>query len=175
MRVKLKRWYEGYQTLRGNSGKVGAIVGLARALVVVVGWMFCGVGFHARSKGVQSSYELDYATLFWLWILSWKYLNFMELSTFRGYYPNFVDIFTFRGYYLHLVYISALCGYYPHFVEISTFCGYYPHFMDMSEFCGYYLYWTHYELPSSYYLSYSSQFCSGSGYYFWSHCDLLSS
>ena len=50
--------------------------------------------------------------------ISWKYLQFVEISTFRGYYPHFINISVFHGYY-------------PHFVEISTFCGYYTHFVDI--------------------------------------------
>ena len=37
--------------------------------VVVVGWMLVGFGFHATSKGVGLSCELDYAISFWSWIL----------------------------------------------------------------------------------------------------------
>ena len=49
-------------------------VGLTRSgvHVVVVGWMFGGVGCHATSKGAQLSCELHYAISLWSWILSWK-------------------------------------------------------------------------------------------------------
>ena len=97
------------------------------AFVVVVGWMFGDVGCHTTSKGVKVSCELDYIISFWLWILSWKYPHFVEISTFRGYYPHFVEISTFHGYYPHFMYISVFCGYYQHLMEISTFRGYYPH------------------------------------------------
>ena len=45
--------------------------------VVVVGWIFGGVGCHATSKGSELSCELDYAISFWLCILLWKYLYFV--------------------------------------------------------------------------------------------------
>ena len=114
-----------------TSFAASAQVGLIWLLVhvMVVGWVFEGVGCHATSKVVELSCELDYAISFWSWILTWKYTHFVELSTFRGYYPHFVEIFTFRGYYQHFLYISVFCGYYPHFVEISTFLGYCLHFV----------------------------------------------
>ena len=37
---------------------------------VAVGWMYRGVGCHAKSKGVGLSCELDYTISFWLLILS---------------------------------------------------------------------------------------------------------
>ena len=80
----------------------------------------------ATSKGP----ELSYAILFWSWILSWKYLYLVEISTFRGYYPHFVEISKFRGYYPHFVDISALCENYRHSVKISIIRAYYPHFVD---------------------------------------------
>ena len=72
----------------------------------------------ATNKGAELSCEIDYTISFWSWILSWKSLNFVEISTFRGYYMYFVEISTFRGYYPHFVDISALRGYYPHFMDI---------------------------------------------------------
>ena len=87
--------------------------------VIVVGWMFGGIGCHATSKGAELSCELDYAISFWLCILSWEYPNFVEVSTFPRYYPHSVDL-------------SVFCGFYPHFVEISIFCWYYPHFVEIS-------------------------------------------
>ena len=63
----------GY-SLGYNDGKVlGSDEGTARAgltwsgvHVVVVGWMFGGVGCHATSKGAELSCELDYTISFWL-------------------------------------------------------------------------------------------------------------
>ena len=46
----------------------------------------------ATSKAVELSCELYYDISFWLHVLSWKFLYFVEISTFRGYYPHFVDI-----------------------------------------------------------------------------------
>ena len=37
---------------------------------MVVGWMFGYAGCHENSKVMELSYELDYAILFWSWILS---------------------------------------------------------------------------------------------------------
>ena len=51
MGIKLKKSYEGYQTLQVKIGEVGAIVGSARVLVVVVGIIFCGVGCNATVEG----------------------------------------------------------------------------------------------------------------------------
>ena len=65
--------------------------------VVVVGWMFSGVGCHATSKGAELSCELYYTISFWSWILSWKSQHFVDLSTFCGYYPHFVDIYVLSG------------------------------------------------------------------------------
>ena len=106
--------------------------------VLVVGWMFDSVGYHVTSKGAELSCQLDYTIPFWSWILSWKSLYFVEISTFCGYYLHFLEISTFRGYYLHFVDIYVLRGYYFHSVEISMFCRYYPHFLDISTSCGYY-------------------------------------
>ena len=85
----------------------------------------------ATSKDVEISCEIDYTISFWSWILLWKSLHFMEISTFCGYYLHFMEVSKFRGYYLHFLGIYVLRGYYPHFVEISTSCGYYPHFVDI--------------------------------------------
>ena len=84
-----------------DSDEGAALVGLtwSGVHILVVVWMFGGVGCHATSKGVELSSDLDYVISFWSWILSWKYLHI---------YPYFVEIPTF-------------CGYYPHFMEISTF------------------------------------------------------
>ena len=136
MRIKIKRWYEGYQTIQGKSGELGAIVGLVRTLVVFIGWIFCVVGCHTTGKGADLSYELDYAILLLSWILSQKYPHFMIISTFCGYYTHSLEISMSRGYYPHFVNIFALCGYYPKFLEISTLYGYHPHFVDISEFSG---------------------------------------
>ena len=92
----------------------------------------------ATNKGAELSCEIDYTISFWSWILSWKSLNFVEISTFRGYYMYFVEISTFRGYYPHFVDIYVFRGYYPHFMEISMFRIYYPHFVEISTFHGYY-------------------------------------
>ena len=71
---------------------MGASIGSVRVLAVVVGLMFCGVGYHTTGKRVELSYDLDCTISFWSWILSWKCPHLMEISTFRGYYPHFVDI-----------------------------------------------------------------------------------
>ena len=71
--------------------------------------------WHTMSKGLELSCELDYPISFWLWILTWKYPHFVEISTFHGYYPHFVEISTFYGYYPYFVYISIFRGDYPHF------------------------------------------------------------
>ena len=99
-----------------------AWAGLTRAVVhvVVMGWMFGGVGWHATSKGALLSCELDYSISFWLGMLSWKYPYFVEISTFHGYYLHFMNISVFCGYYLHFVEISTFRGYNPYLVEIST-------------------------------------------------------
>ena len=47
--------------------------------VVVVGWIFGGIGCHAMSKGAELSCELDYAISFWSWILSWKYPRSVDI------------------------------------------------------------------------------------------------
>ena len=62
--------------------------------VVVLGWMFGGVGCIATSKGAKLSCELYYSISFWPCILLWKYLFFVDISTFRGYYPHFIEIST---------------------------------------------------------------------------------
>ena len=59
---------------------------------MVAGWMFGDVGCYEKSKGAELSFELDYVIKFWSWILSWKYLHFVEISTFLGYYPLSVDV-----------------------------------------------------------------------------------
>ena len=41
-------------------------------------------GYHATSKGVELIYELNYSISFWTWILLWKSLHFVEISTFHG-------------------------------------------------------------------------------------------
>ena len=64
----------------------------------------------ATGKGAELSCELYYAISFWLWILSWKYPHFVEISTFRGYYP-------------HLLYISISCGNIHVLWILSVFCG----------------------------------------------------
>ena len=115
---------------------------------MVVGWMFGGIGWHSTSKGAELSCDLDYTISLWSWILLWKclhflkistfcgyYLHFMEISKFRGYYSHFVDIYVLRGYYQHFMGISMFHRYYPHFVEISTSRGYYPHFVDIIYIC----------------------------------------
>ena len=38
--------------------------------IVVVGWTFGCVGYHATIKGVELSFELDYVISFWSGILS---------------------------------------------------------------------------------------------------------
>ena len=58
--------------------------------VVVVGWIFGVVVCHATSKGAKLSCKLYYAISFWSWILMWKYLHFVLIYTFRGYYPHSV-------------------------------------------------------------------------------------
>ena len=95
-------------------------------LVVVVGG--CQL---VLIKGAGLRCDLDYTISFWSWILLWKSLHFVEISTFRGYYPHFVEISTFREYYPHFLDIYILRGYYPHLVEMSMFRRYYPHFVDI--------------------------------------------
>ena len=92
----------------------------------------------ATIKCAELSCELYYTISFWSWILLWKSLHFVEISTFCGYYLHFVEISTFCWYHPHFVYIYVFRGYYPHFVEISMFRIYYPHFMEISTSRGYY-------------------------------------
>ena len=80
---------------------------------------------------MELSCELDYAISFWLWILLWKCLHFVEISTFCGHYPHFVEISTFRRYYPHFVYISLFCGDYPPSVDIIRILWKYPYFMEI--------------------------------------------
>ena len=47
-----------------------AVLTWLKVHVVVLGWMFGSVGYHATIKGVELSCELDYAISFWSWILS---------------------------------------------------------------------------------------------------------
>ena len=62
------------------------------------------------SKGAELSCKWDYTILFWFWILLWKYLHFMGISTFSRYYPHLWK--------------------YPHSVDIIRILWIYPHFMD---------------------------------------------
>ena len=47
--------------LRSDGGTVRAGLTWLGVHVVVVGWMFGGIGFHATIKGAELSCELDYA------------------------------------------------------------------------------------------------------------------
>ena len=102
----------------------GAGLTWSGVLVVVVGWVFSGSGCHTTSKGAELSSELDYSISFWLWILSLKYLHFMEVSTCRGYfriswkYPSSVDIFRILWIYPYFVYIIRILWKYPCSVNI---------------------------------------------------------
>ena len=75
------------------------------------------------SRDAELSCDLDYTMSFWLWILSWKYLHFLEISTCRGYYPQCVVISTFCGHYLHFVFISVFCRNIHISWILSAFCG----------------------------------------------------
>ena len=87
---------------------------------MVVGWVFGGVWFHAKIKGVELSYDLDYVILSWSWILSafsgCIRISWILSAFFSWIYPRSVDI-----------------------IRISWI---------LSAFCGYYLHWPHYEIPS---------------------------
>ena len=78
---------------------------------------------NATSKGESLSCELDYPISSWLWIVSWKYPHFVEISKFHGYYPHFMGISAFRGYYPHFVLISVFCGNIHVLWILSAFCG----------------------------------------------------
>ena len=99
--------YTDGKVLEFDEGTARAGLTWSGVHVMVMGWMFGGVGCHVTSKGAELSCELDYTILFWSWILSWKYPHFVEISTFYGYYPHFVEIYMFRGYYPHFVHISV--------------------------------------------------------------------
>ena len=57
-------------TMTAVTAATQALLRWLRVHIVVVGWMFGGVGCHATSKGAELSCELDYAISFWSWILS---------------------------------------------------------------------------------------------------------
>ena len=108
MHVKLKWWHEGYQTIQGNIGEVGASVGLVRLLVVVVGWMLwkCLINLW---------FWLHYFVLIMgITPISWI------LSAFLG-YPRSVDIIRNSWIYPHFVYIIRIywiLWIHPNFVDI---------------------------------------------------------
>ena len=72
---------------------------------MVVGWVFGGVGCHARSKGTKLSYKLAYliaAALFHpVHPIHPDIIRIPWILMFHGHYTHFVDISTFRGYYLY--------------------------------------------------------------------------
>ena len=76
MRVEFKRSYEGYKTLWGGNGEVGASVGSVRVLIVVMGWILFGMGSMQRVKVTDK--VLTNITLF---------------CSDRGYYPYSVDLY----------------------------------------------------------------------------------
>ena len=47
-----------------DEGTIRAGLTLSGLHVVVVGWMFSGVGCHTTSKGAELSFELDYTISF---------------------------------------------------------------------------------------------------------------
>ena len=53
------------KVLGSNEGTAQADLTCLEVQVVVVGWMFGGVGCHATSKGAELSCELDYTISFW--------------------------------------------------------------------------------------------------------------
>ena len=53
------------KVIGSDEGKTRAVLTWSRVNVVVVGWMFGGVGCNAASKGVGLSCELDYTISFW--------------------------------------------------------------------------------------------------------------
>ena len=85
----------------------------SRVLVMVVGWMFGGVGCHVMSKGVELSYDLDYVILFWLWILPAFCRNIhvpLILSAFCGNIHIPWILTAFHGCICILWILSAFCG-----------------------------------------------------------------
>ena len=107
-------------------------------IVVVVGWIFVGVGCHAMSKVEEFSYKLDYL------IMAYLVCPIHTICPVCPVCPVCPDI-------IRIYWISMFCGHCPHFVDISVFSGYYLYIVDIvdiSVFCGYYSYWPHYNLLS---------------------------
>ena len=74
---------------------------------MVMGWMFCDIGFHATIKCAELSYKLDYLIKSAFFCPNCPVLHdiirIIWISTFRGHYLNFIYIYVFSGYDLNIV------------------------------------------------------------------------
>ena len=81
---------------------------------MVEGWMFGGAGYHTTSKGLEFSYELDYAILLCPGILSAFFRN-IRIS---WKYPHSVDIIHILWIYQNSVDFIKISWKYPRYVDI---------------------------------------------------------